>query len=170
MGVMESSFESAMEGLRSTEASHDTRELVELLARHGSEEGALLHRYQHFAQDVSAPEVRYLVLLILDEERRHHRLLAEMANSIAWGMSDESPVAAVPDVTHDDAGNRALAEETHSLLRAERNDRTELKRLRKRLRPFRDITLWELIVDLMLLDTEKHIQILSAIAKFCEPG
>jgi rubrerythrin len=130
----------------------------------------MLHHYEHVAQAAKAPEIRYLVLMILDEERRHHRLLAEMANAIAWGMSEDSPVATIPDVTYKDAGNVALAEETRNLLRAEHNDRTELKRLRKQLRPFKEITLWELIVDLMLLDTEKHIQILSAIGKFCESG
>ncbi len=155
-----------MEGLESTGASEDTRDLVELLARHCSEEGAMLHHYQRFALEAEGPETRYLVLLVLDDERRHHRLLVEMANSIAWGMSKESPAPAVPDITHRDIGNQALADETRHLLKAEEHDRLELKRLRKRLRPFRDITLWELIVDLMLMDTEKHIRILRAIAKF----
>ena len=167
-GHMEDTFGSAMEGLESTGASEDTRDLVELLAKHCSEEGTMLQHYQRFALEAQAPETRYLVLLILDDERRHHRLLVEMANAIAWGMSKESPEPAVPDMTHDDAGNRALAEETRHLLKAEQNDRVELKRLRKRLRPFRDQTLWELIVDLMITDTEKHIQILHAITEFTE--
>ena len=55
-GQMESTFESAMEGLGSTGASKDTRDLVEMLARHGEEEGAILSRYQRFAEDASAPE------------------------------------------------------------------------------------------------------------------
>lgn len=71
----------------------------------------------------------------------------------------------MPDITHQDAGNRALAEDTQRLLKAEEDDRIALEQLRKRLRPFRGITLWDLIVDLMLLDTEKHIHILQAIAK-----
>ena len=128
----------------------------------------MLHHYERFALDAEAPETRYLVLLILDDERRHHRLLVEMANAIAWGMSEHSPDPAVPDLTHKDAGNRDLAAHTKRLIDAEEQDRIELKRLRKRLRPFKDTTLWELIVDLMLLDTEKHVQILRAIAKATE--
>ena len=71
-------------------------------------------------------------------------------------------------MTHGDAGNVALAEETQSLLRAEERDHAELKRLRRRLRPFRNIALWELVVDLMMLDTEKHVHILQLIAKNTE--
>ena len=73
-----------------------------------------------------------------------------------------------PDLSHLDSGNRALAEETHRLLELERHDRRELKHLRKNLRPFTNASLWEVIVDLMLLDTEKHIRILELVAKNSE--
>jgi hypothetical protein len=165
---MDNAFDWAREGLRSTGASADIRDVVELLARHGEEEGAILSRYQRFAEEASAPETRYFVELILDDERRHHDLLVEMASAIAWGLIDKSAEPVLPDMTHRDAGNAALAEETQSLLRAEERDRVELKRLRKRLRPFRNVALWELVVDLMILDTEKHVHILRLIAKNAE--
>jgi len=167
-GHMDNAFDWAREGLQSTGASPDIRDVVELLARHGEEEGAILSRYQRFAEEASAPETRYLVKLILEDERRHHDLLVEMASAIAWGLVDKSAEPVLPDMTHRDAGNAALAEETQSLLRAEERDRVELKRLRRRLRPFRNIALWELVVDLMILDTEKHVHILQLIAKNTE--
>jgi len=167
-GNMENTFDGAREGLRSTGAGKDARELVEMLARHGEEEGAILSRYQRFAEDASAPETRYLVKLIVDDERRNHGLLVEMANAIAWGLIDESADPVLPDMTHKDASNRALAEETQRLILAEEYDHVELKRLRKRLRTFKNTSLWELIVDLMLLDTEKHIRILRLVAKNTE--
>jgi len=165
---MENTFDGAREGLRSTGAGQDAHELVEMLARHGEEEGAILSRYQRFAEDASAPETRYLIKLIVDDERRHHGLLVEMANAIAWGLIDESADPVLPDMTHKDASNRALAEETQRLILAEEYDHVELKRLRKRLRTFKNTSLWELIVDLMLLDTEKHIRILRLVAKNTE--
>ena len=165
---MADTFDWAREGLRSTGASKDICELVEMLARHGKEEGALLSRYQRFADEASAPENRYLVRLIIDDERRHHGLLVEMANAIAWGLIDESADPVLPDLTHGDAGNEALAEETQLLILAEKHDHVELKRLRKRLRSFRNVSLWTLVADLMLLDTEKHIRILELVAKNIE--
>jgi hypothetical protein len=157
------SFDSARQGLDETGASDDTRALVEVLASHGVEEGALLARYQRFENEASAPETRYLVKIILDDERRHHRLMVEMANALAWGLSRQSPDPAVPDMTYGDADSVELADETKRLLDAEERDRVELKALQRRLRPFKDITLWQLLVDLMLLDTEKHARILRFI-------
>ena len=167
-GPMDESFEWAREGLRSTGAGSDIRDIVELLARHGEEEGAMLGRYQRFADEASAPETRYLVKLILEDERRHHGLLVEMANAIAWGLVDKGADPVLPDMTHGDAGNADLAEETRRLLRAEEKDRVELKHLRRRLRSFGSVSLWELVVDLMILDTEKHVHILKLIAKNSE--
>jgi hypothetical protein len=40
-----------------------------------------------------------------------------------------------------------------------------LKHLRKRLRSFKNASLWTLLADLILLDTEKHIRILELVAK-----
>ncbi|MGH9920271.1 MAG: hypothetical protein ACRD6W_15560 [Nitrososphaerales archaeon] len=57
---MDTTFESATEGLRRTGASVTDCELVDLIARHGKEEGALLERHQRFAEEAS-PATRYLV-------------------------------------------------------------------------------------------------------------
>lgn len=53
---MDNTFDSALEGLEETGASPEAREIVELLARHGEEEGTILNGYQRFAKEVSAPE------------------------------------------------------------------------------------------------------------------
>lgn len=164
---MDTTFETAMQGLRKTGASVESHELVELLARHGSEEGAILEKYRRFTQDAPTESMRYLVQLIIDDERRHHRQLAEMANAIAWEGNKGSPASSLPYLTSvtDETASQALIDETRELLLIEKRDGVELKRLRKRLHLYADTTLWALVVDLMLLDTEKHIHILGFIAK-----
>lgn len=162
---MEDEFESAIRGLRETGASVESRDLVELIARHGSEEGAILSRYEQLVHREPAPEIRYLVGLILEDERRHHQMLGELANTIAWGWSRWSPDRSVPELTVDKASSDRsdLVDATKDLIRAEERDRAELQRLRKRLRPYADTTLWSLIVDTLVLDTEKHLRILKFI-------
>lgn len=158
--MTEATFETAAKGLDAVGASVDERELVHLLTTHAHKESAILERYRRFAVEATAPAARYLVKLIVDDEERHHRLLAEMANAIAW--EGQSPVPTLPDAfgDHDDM----LVTETQALLDAERADSRELKLLQRRLETFGDTTMWPLIVDLMLLDTEKHIHILRFIA------
>jgi hypothetical protein len=44
----------------------------------------------------------------------------------------------------------------------------ELVRLKKLVRPARDVTLWSLLLDVMALDTQKHIAMLRFLDK--HPG
>jgi rubrerythrin len=161
---MDPIFESAVEGLDKMGASVSERKLVEMLTRHGEEESALLERYQRFAEEVASPAVRYLVNLIVEEESKHHRLLAEMANAVAWGWSGKSSETAIPEVFLKEDPPSSLRRETDELLAAEERDRSELRRLAGNLEPYEDTTLWGLVVELMLLDTEKHTVILRFIS------
>ena len=157
-------FEKAFQGLRTTGASVSTHEVVEALNRHGREEAELLERYQRFVEEAESPAARYLVQLILDDEQRHHRVLEELANTIAWGWTKGVPEEVVP-VFPRDGEDGALRAETRALLGHELRDRTQLRRLRKRLRSYNDAPVWGLLVDLMRSDTEKHIDILRFILR-----
>jgi hypothetical protein len=162
---MSETFTTAMQGLKATGASLVDRDLVATLSRHGSDEGRILAEYEQYAESSASPAVRYLVDLIMDDERRHHRVLEELANAIAWGWSGNSPDSAVPDLPVGRGGDVELRRRTLALLAEENKDHAELKRLRKQLGAYADSTLWALLVDLMILDTEKHARILDFIAK-----
>lgn len=158
-----SDWETARQGLEATGAGVDTRDLVELLVRHGEEEGKVLAEYEQLVASADDGAVRYLGQLILDDERRHHTFLAEIANSLAWETRpvDGAPVA--PHLPlHLDGG---LLAATRRLRRVEEADRKELVALRRRLRVYADTTLWGLLVELMLLDTEKHATILRFLER-----
>jgi hypothetical protein len=154
----EATFEMALAGLRATGASEDTRQLVEFLARHEVGETELINRYEELTEADQAKWSTYLLELILEDERRHHRILAEIASSLAWGglAPDVSP--SVPPLgVHRDPD---LAREARRLRQIEEHDEYELRKLRKRFRAFAGTTMWALLIDLMLLDTKKHAAIL----------
>jgi hypothetical protein len=125
---MRATFDSALRGLRMTGASVDTRALVDLIAKHGTEEGRLLSTYEGLVDTAPDEGVRYLIGLILEDERRHHRLLAEIANSMAWGSIAGSPEDSTPDLPHALTGE--LLEQTRRLRKAEQTDYRELRRIR----------------------------------------
>ena len=66
------------------------------------------------------------------------------------------------------AGDDALIAQTRELLASEKKDRAELRRLRRRLRAYSG-TIWPFLIDLMLLDTDKHSRILRYIIRH-RPG
>jgi hypothetical protein len=158
----QATFEGAIDALRLTGASVGVRKLVELIAQHGAEEGALLAAYESLAGDSPDSGVRYLVNLILEDEHRHHRLLAELGYAMAWGIG-EPPVDAVPRRPRSVTG--PLLEQTRRLRQAEEEDYRALTDIKRRLRPFADTTLWSLVIDLMLLDTKKHATILRFLER-----
>jgi hypothetical protein len=139
------------------------RKLVEIIVRHGREEGELLARYEELSTQATDESVRYLVNLILEDEHRHHQLLAELSNAMAWGLASQSPTSAVPRLPT--AINGSLWEQTKLLRKSEQADYRALRRIRRRLRPFADTTLWVLVLDLMLLDTKKHATILRFLER-----
>jgi len=159
----EPTFENALNGLHATGASVSTRELVELLAKHGSEEGKVLATYEALAEQSSDESVRYLISMILDDERRHHRLLAEMANAMAWGGVKSNSESKMPSIAS--GMDPSLLAQTRELRRIEEADYRELTHLRRRLKPFADTTMWSLVIELMLNDTKKHITILKFLEK-----
>jgi hypothetical protein len=157
-------FHDAIRGLDATGASVGMRDLVDLIVRHGAEEGELLRTYEILASEASDEGVRYLIALILEDERRHHRLLAELSNAIAWGSSGKPQQrSAVPRLRGEIGGE--LLKQTKLLRKSEQSDYRALRRIRRRLRPFSDTTLWALVIDLMLLDTKKHATILRFLER-----
>ncbi len=55
--------------------------------------------------------------------------------------------------------------QTKRLLAAERADERALRRIRRKLQPFADTTLWALVIDMMLLDTKKHATMLRFLER-----
>ena len=136
--------------------------LLQLLEHHGAAEGVLLEAYQEIAaRSDTDPAVRFLVELILNDERRHHDVFEQMANAIRSFIWEVPVEPRLPAAVR--RQNPELHAATAELLRSERTDRKELKALRSSLRHHRGSSFDALMVDMMLHDTEKHIAILDYI-------
>jgi hypothetical protein len=99
----------------------------------------------------------------LEDEQRHHRVLEDLANTIGWGLVKGAPEQVVPDFPMKYRCDEDLRSETQALLEHELRDRTKLRKLRRRLRTYGDVAMWELLIDLMRSDTDKHIRIFRLI-------
>lgn len=142
------------------------------------EDLALAHIEQHIATEGKAaaayddlakaedPQVRYLAAMIAADERRHHRLLSDIADSLRSRVSeavDDSAIARTSALSSE--RRKALLEATRRLLAIEEDDAGELKKLRREVHRAPDQTMWPLLVEIMELDTEKHIRILKAVER-----
>ena len=153
-----------MMSTRITGASVWEQEVYDFVSGHVATEGAILDEYQRLAEDPSgSPAFRYLAGLILADERRHHQIFNDLAESIrqmAELRMDDEPIPSVHGLKAD--RERVIAT-TEQLLETERADARELKQLAKKLKDVSETTMWGLLVELMQDDTAKHVKILKFI-------
>ncbi|MGA7912979.1 MAG: hypothetical protein WCC30_15735 [Candidatus Dormiibacterota bacterium] len=131
------------------------------LTEHVSSEADLLAGYRELAEAPDTPAAaRYLIRMVVEDEERHHRLFHEMTTALGNGFGWTHDSEAVPEMVSGQPPP-ALEEVTARFLAAERADKKQLHALRKELRPFRDTSLWDLLVELMEYDTAKHIRVFT---------
>lgn len=130
------------------------------LGEHVESEEQALRSYEELLESRPNDIASYLMRMILRDEAHHHQMFADMRetleNRIHWRRS-ESEVPSLR-ITGD---VEALLAATNSLLRSERADLRELRRLRRTWRRSADERrMWGLLVETAWLDTKKHIRIL----------
>lgn len=140
------------------------QEIFDYVSQHVAAEGALLQEYQRLAEDPNgSPAFRYVAGLILADERRHHQLFNDLAESIrqmAELRYEDEPIPPLHGLKAD--RDRILAA-TERLIDSERSDQRELKELSRKIKDVRDTTLWGLLLEIMQDDNAKHIKMLKFI-------
>jgi len=144
-------------------ASFKQQDLFDTLMAHEREEEEVIEAYEAFAGDTRSDAVRYLIRLIVDDEKRHHRVLSELANAVRDDATFEKHEARVPylDVRK---GDDSVLKLTESFLAIENRERKEFKRLARKTRTVGG-ELDAFIVSLLEADTERHIRILRFIKR-----
>jgi rubrerythrin len=139
------------------------QELYEHLTSHAGKERTLLEAYKQAATASGSAAFNYLVGVIIEEEIRHHERFHDLAESLRNDAELRSDDPVIPRMDWSGADSETIRDLTEDLIRQERADAKELRRLRHQMRDVRDTTLWVLLVGLMEADTEKHLDILKFI-------
>ncbi|HZQ57403.1 MAG TPA: hypothetical protein VFA84_05190 [Acidimicrobiales bacterium] len=140
-------------------------DLYRHLSTHLAAEIDLLTAYKNAADESKSAAFSYLANLIIEDERRHHRVFEELANALRSDVEMRPIEPAVPDMAGFGDMPQKVVELTDQLLAREEEDAAELRMLARQLRDVRDTTLWQLLVKIMELDTEKHAEILRFVRK-----
>jgi hypothetical protein len=133
------------------------------LVSHVDDERELLVAYQEAAVQSESAAFRYLVSIIVEDERRHHRVFAELADTLQTEVDGLPEAFAVPRLGHWGFERAQILELTDAFLAQERKDAVQLQDLEAELDPVKDTTMWPLLIRLMQADTSKHIAILEFV-------
>jgi hypothetical protein len=141
------------------------REFFAHLTQHVRNERDVLEAYVAAADGTDSKAFAFVVNLLIEDERRHHILFQELADSLKHDAEFQHGDPAIPRLDFDRVDRSAVRDLTDQLVDREQEDLRELKKLQKYIRDFKDTTLWSLLVDLMQRDTEKHIAMLRFVQK-----
>jgi len=142
------------------------RELFDHLIAHVEQEDKLISAYERLAAEAGG-HVAYVLGLITEDERRHHRLFEEWCNALRSVAEFREVEPQVPSLTKTAQPDEILAA-VRRFLAVEHSDAKDLARLKKLVKPELDVTLWGLLLDVMAIDTQKHITLLRFLEK--HPG
>ncbi|MHB8618003.1 MAG: hypothetical protein ACYDAG_00270 [Chloroflexota bacterium] len=171
----------------STAYQSATELLLQQLETHERSEEEVLHAYGQAAQDAPDPGVRFLMGLIVEDEARHHRLMSAMALGLRQSFDQAEGPGLLPSVSASPEVATTLRAQTERFLEAEREALRAMKDLEhtvkwvesdgralsgavELLKPERTAQ-WmraaplDLILDVIVDDTKKHIRILEYIRK-----
>lgn len=143
-------------------ASVIEQEAFDALIAHEQDEADVIAAYETFAKDTESEVVRFLIELIVEDERRHHRVIEQLANTIRSQATFEDVNPRIPYLDVHRHRDRQLLAATRMFLDIERKDRTHLKDLAKTVGASGG-EVDAFIVNLMRMDTERHISILKFI-------
>jgi hypothetical protein len=138
------------------------QEVYDHLVTHIDDERDVLLAYERAAASTSSPAFAFLAGMILDDERRHHALLRDLAETVKTSAELSGSPTPIPYL-RPMSDQTEIAELTERLLAIERADQRELKRLAALLRDVKDTSLWEFVVRLIERDNAKHREILEFI-------
>jgi rubrerythrin len=135
------------------------------LSGHAAREGAILDEYAQAAEATKSKALAYLIEILMEDERRHHRWFAELAASLEVDASFSGTEPVVPRMDFRRADRVAVRDVTARLLEHEKADEKELNRLQQELAGVSGTWMWGLLVELMQRDTDKHIAVLTFVKK-----
>lgn len=145
------------------------QQVYDHLVSHVEGELETLKGYEQLAQSTDSAAFRYLAGLILEDERRHHKILDQLAQSIRTSAELSSKPTPIPALDLGLDRERIIAL-TEQFIAVEEEDDRELKRLGRELKDVRDTTLWKLVLDMIQADNEKHRRILCFIRDRAKEG
>jgi rubrerythrin len=127
---------------------------------HEAKEEESLELYKKVSREVSSPATRFILQLIISDEERHraviHAMLATLRGSLLW----TKPRGSLEGAADDTAMRARLLDATEEFIRLEKEGIKDYKRLAEESTGYYH-GLFKLLLDSMLRDSEKHIQLLE---------
>ena len=152
--------EDAMWGVPESPEFSSVQRLMNEFQSHARHEERWVVEYQKAAEDSSDPLIRFLLELIVTDERRHHeltsRMITKLKDELAWTHSEGT----VRRRDESAAKKKSLLASVERFLDAEREGIEQYEKLKQTSHGlYRDV--FALLYSTMVHDSHKHVSILE---------
>lgn len=146
--------------LRPSEGVSPVEKLLNAFEAHESKEESAIEFYRKALAHMPNPATRFLMQLIISDEEKHravvHAMVATLKGSLTWTKPAES-LEGVTDLAH---MNGKLREATDQFIRLEKEGIKDYKALIKESGGYYH-GLFKILLDSMIRDSEKHVEMLE---------
>ena len=155
----------AMFGLTAThEEISPVEKLLNEFEAHEAKEDRALELYKKTIAHMPSPLTRFLMQLIVSDEEKHRAVIHAMASTLRGSLTWTKPADSLEGVGDLASMNGKLREATEELLRLETDGIREYKALVKESSGYYH-GLFKVLLDSMIRDSEKHVELLEFLTK-----
>lgn len=134
---------------------------------HEAMEDRALEVYKKTLAHVPSPVSRFLLQLIISDEEKHRAVIHAMAATLKGSLTWTKPAAALGEMADLGELNGQLRQVTDELIELEKTGIREYRALGKESRGYYH-GLFKVLLDGMIIDSEKHVQLLEFLKKSLE--
>ncbi len=142
----------------------EVERLIRGFEAHEEEEGRFVRRYKEIAENSRNPLIRFLLRWIISDEEKHHAVTRAMVSTLKGDLIWKEPEESLHGIVEAGSERNALLKLTEEFIRLEKGGIREYKKLTKASRGYYR-GLFALLVNSMMHDSEKHIEILNFLRR-----
>ena len=134
---------------------------------HEAKEEKSLEQYRAIVGSLPNPVTRFLLQLIISDEEKHRAVIHAMAATLRGSLTWSKPAGSLEGSTDPVAANRRLRDTTEEFIRVEKEGIREYRALAKESSGYYH-GLFKILLDSMIRDSEKHVELLEYLRKKTE--
>jgi rubrerythrin len=146
--------------INAQEGISPVEKLLNAFEAHESKEESSIEFYKKTVAHMPNAATRFLMQLIISDEEKHRAVLHAMVSTLKGSLTWTKPAGSLEGATDLASVNDKLLEKTEEFIRLEKDGIKEYKTLIKESSGYYH-GLFKLLLDAMIRDSEKHVEILE---------
>jgi len=146
--------------MKSPEGISPVEKLLYAFEAHESKEESSIEFYKKTLAHMPNPATRFLMQLIISDEEKHRAVIHAMVSTLKGSLTWTKPADSLEGATDLASMNGKLREATEEFIRLEKEGIREYKTLIKESSGYYH-GLFKILLDAMIRDSEKHVELLE---------